>query len=498
MKTNVTQQTIDMVKTAQQTPIAKADTTGITQQSGLQYYDLQPAAKLLYPVLTPLRNEIPRVAGKGGESTHWKAVTGVNVGRLSLGVAEGHRNAVMQTRTEDKLAKYATIGLENAVTDEAQLGAENFDDVKAMAVLNLLQATMIGEEALIIGGNSSLALGTTPTPTLATVTTGGSLAAATAVSVIAVALTFEGYMSSSVASGVPGVITRTNADGTQDAFGGGSAAKSAAATVTTGAGTTNSITASVTPVAGAVGYAWYWGAAGAEKLGAITSLNSVVIKDVAAGTQLASALTGDNSKNGLVFDGLMTQIATPGSGAYMKIMPSGTPGIGTGLTADGSAGIAEFDEAFRYFWDNFRVSPDEILCSAREIGNITKKIIAGGGSPLFRFNVDAQAAASGDFSLTAGVVIGSYLNKYAMGGGQLVAIRLHPNVPPGTTVFRKKSVPYPMANINNILEVRYLQDYYQTEWPRRTRAYEYGVYSRQVLACYAPFCFGMISNIADA
>ena len=85
-----------------------------------------------------------------------------------------------------------------------------------------------------------------------------------------------------------------------------------------------------------------------------------------------------------------------------------------------------------------------------------------------------------------------------MGGGQLVAIRLHPNVPPGTTVFRKKSVPYPMANINNILEVRYLQDYYQTEWPRRTRAYEYGVYSRQVLACYAPFCFGMISNIADA
>jgi len=34
--------------------------------SGLTYYDLELGAKFLYPVLTPLRNMIPRVSGKGG------------------------------------------------------------------------------------------------------------------------------------------------------------------------------------------------------------------------------------------------------------------------------------------------------------------------------------------------------------------------------------------------------------------------------------------------
>jgi hypothetical protein len=34
--------------------------------SGLTFYDLEVGAKLLYPVLTPLRNAIPRVSGRGG------------------------------------------------------------------------------------------------------------------------------------------------------------------------------------------------------------------------------------------------------------------------------------------------------------------------------------------------------------------------------------------------------------------------------------------------
>jgi hypothetical protein len=36
---------------------------------------------------------------------------------------------------------------------------------------------MIQEERLILGGNTSVAMGTTPTPTLSTATTGGTLAA---------------------------------------------------------------------------------------------------------------------------------------------------------------------------------------------------------------------------------------------------------------------------------------------------------------------------------
>lgn len=491
---NTTAQTLKLIKECLATPIAKADTAGLKMESGLQNYDLQPAAKLLYPVLSPLRNTTPRVKGNGGDATHWKAVLGVNVTNISMGVSEGNRNAVMVTRTKDYSAKYATIGLENRVTDEAIDSGEGFDDLRALAAKNLLEATIIGEEGVMLGGNYSHKLGTTPTPTLTTAVTGGSIGASAAISVICVALSYEGLQNSSIDGGVPGTITRHNADGTTDTFGGGSAEKSVAATVTTGTGSANSIAASVTPVAGAFGYAWFWGAANSEKLGAITALNSVIIKTAAtAGIQLASSLpASDNSTNDLLFDGFLTQ-AIAGGGYYYS-MPTGTPGIGTGLTPDPSAGIVEFDDALKWFWDKYRVSPDEILCNAQEIVNVTRKIIASGGAPLFRINVDAK---SGQASLTGGTIVGQYLNKFTMTGGQLLTVKIHPNIPAGTVMFRKCTLPYPMANVKNVAEIRYQRDYYQTEWPRRTRSYEYGVYAREVLALYAPFCFGVITNIAD-
>lgn len=40
--------------------------------TGLTFYDLEAGAKFLYPVLTPLRNEIPRVSGRGGIQANWK------------------------------------------------------------------------------------------------------------------------------------------------------------------------------------------------------------------------------------------------------------------------------------------------------------------------------------------------------------------------------------------------------------------------------------------
>ena len=478
--------------------VAKVDTQGITTGTNLVSYDLQPGAKLLYPVLTPFRNEIPRVKGDGGKATEWKAITGVNVGRVSIGVSEGNRNAVMTTSEQDYLAKYASLGLENSVTFEGDESAEGFDDVKALGSRNLLQAMMIGEEAVILGGNASLALGTTPTPSTGTAATGGSLPQSTTYSVIAVALTFEGWSNATVAGGIPSKITRTNADGTTDSFGGGSAIQSAAASQATAAGTaTNVVTASVAPVKGAFGYAWFFGAAGSEKLAAITTINSVKFTDVAAGTQTAASLdAADQSKNGLVFDGYLTQICKTGSNAYYRALPTGTAGTGSTLTANGAGGITEIDTALQSFWDNYRVSPDEIVVSGQELNNITAKVIAGGGTPLFRFNLDG-AGNENNVTVTAGAIVGSYLNKFAMGGGVLIPVRLHPNMPPGTILFRKKTIPYPLSNVTNICEIRYLRDYYQIAWPLRTRKYEFGVYAREVMPIYFTPAFGIITNIAN-
>ncbi len=127
---------------------------------------------------------------------------------------------------------------------------------------------MQGEERLIMGGNTSTALGTTPNVTLSTATTGGTIAASTTVSVIAVALTMDGLLRCDSKNGPQWTVTRQNADGSNETYGGGAAAPGSSVTIATGGGTaTNTVTASIAnPPAGASAMAWYAGPVGQERL----------------------------------------------------------------------------------------------------------------------------------------------------------------------------------------------------------------------------------------
>lgn len=494
-----------LIKSAQANPIpdaiAKAFTQSGSPTTGLTAYDLEQGAKVLYPVLTPLRNSIPRVKGDGGTATNWKAITGINTNRLAGGVSQGNRGGVIATTTKDYTAPYRGIGFEDYATFEADYAAGGFEDVKARAAEGLLRSLMIYEESLILGGNSSLSLGTTPTPTVANTTTGGNIAAGT-YNVICVALTLEGFQNVgsvgqviTAAPQVQGSISRVNADGSSDTYGGGSAQKSAAGSTTT-TGSTSTITASVAAVSGAFAYAWFAGTAGSERLQYISTINSVSLTSLNGVGQLASALpSSDNSVNNLVFDGLLTQCLTAGSGATIVTQATGAAGTGTPLTSDGAGGIVEIDTIFRSMWENYRLSPDIMYVNSQELFNITKKVIAGGAAPLFRFNIDKNSG--GVDSISAGAVVGSYLNKYTMGGGQLVKVVLHPNVPAGTILFRTTASPYPLSGVDQILRIKTRKEYYQLEWPLRSRKYEYGVYADELLQNYFPPAFAVLNNIGN-
>ncbi len=459
------------------------------------------------PVITPLRNETPRVSGKGGIEADWRAVTGINTTSVRAGVSVGNRGGVIAVQTKDFTASYRGIGLEANIDWEAEYAAMGFDDVRSIAGTTLLWSLMIAEEQIILGGNRQLPLGTTPTPTVTASTTGGALAAAT-YSVICVALTLDGYINGSVAGGIQGQITRTNADGSSDQFGGGAAGKSANQTATVSSGSTGSLAVSVAPVKGAYGYAWFWGAAGSEVLGAITpspsasqtncssaAVNSIVITGTASGTQTATSLgTADNSANALVFDGLLTLPLLSGANGYYATQATGTAGTGTPLTADGEGGIVEIDTALRYFWDNWRLSPSEIWVNSQEALNISKKIGQGPGSGAsnLRFVRDVK-----DGLLVGAVLARSYLNRFTMTGAAEIPIRLHPSLPAGTILFNTRVLPYSLSNVPNVSQIRTRRDYFMIDWPWRSRRYEYGVYADEVLQCYAPFSIGQITNIAN-
>ncbi len=484
----------------------------ITNATNLVNIDLQPIAREIYPVLTPLRNMIPRVqSNNGGTATQWRAVVGINATNVRPGVSEGNRSAVITTTVKSYIAAYKTLGLEDYVTFEADLSAEGFDDVKALAVRGLLRSLMIAEEVVILGGNATKALGTCPTATLATATTGGAIADAVDVHVRAVAITLEGMQGITVAGGVPLTITRTNADGSVDTFGGGSSAISADADVTTGSSgsNTNVVSAYVTPVQGALGYGWFWGpdAAAACLLGSISTINSVLIGTAqGTGTQAANAtgITTDNSTDALVFDGLLYLAMGAGqenpaasvSGSIISVQATGTPGTGTPLTADGAGGVTEIENDLLAFWTQYKLQPTDIFVSAQQILDITKKVIAGGSAPLFRFMLDGAAQNLGDGTIRAGAVIGNYLSKYSLTGGSLIRIRIHPNLPSGTMLYYSETLPYQITNVGNVNQIKTRRDYWQIQWPLVTRKYEYGVYTDEVLQSYFPPSLGVRYNIA--
>src|SRR5579863_8602486 len=177
---NPTQDTLDLVKGALRTPddqIAKSISTG----SGLVAFDLQVPAKNLYPVVTPIRNSIPRAGGGTGTATNWRQVTALTgSGFDAMGwVPEGQRSGTMSYTTASKSATFVTIGEEDAATYEAISAGRMFEDIQARMTFRLLQKLMLKEEMAILAGNASLQLGTPAAPTLSASGTGGTLPATT-------------------------------------------------------------------------------------------------------------------------------------------------------------------------------------------------------------------------------------------------------------------------------------------------------------------------------
>lgn len=489
---NVTE-TLDLVRAAHAKPgDVDAITKSFTQASGLVAYDLEAPAKKIIPIITPLRNMTPRVKSNAGDTaTRWKQITAINSGNVHAGVAEGRRGGVIADSVTDVTAAYIGLGLENSVSFEADYAAQSFDDAKARAVENLLFSAILKEEEVLLGGNSSLALGVTPTPTVANSAAGGTIAAAT-YNVACVALTFDGWRRSVV--GVPGVpdqLSRSNADGTTETINAGAATRSAVAATTT-TGSTSSVTASVAPVKGAVAYAWYIGTAAAERIVAITTINSVLIIALPGGTnQLYSAApAADRSRQtGYAFDGfLYTALAAPS--AYFQALATGAAGVGTALTADGKGGVVQINDMLGAFWDNLQLQPDAIWCNRQEINNITNKCVGSATSP-FRFNLTAGAAQG---SLVGGGKVTEYQSPV---DSSIIPINIHPKIPAGTIMATTKRLPYALNNVGDVFRLKARREWYQIEWPLKTRQYEYGTYCDELFQHFFPASLGVITNIAN-
>jgi hypothetical protein len=510
--------------------------------AGPQAYDLQTPAMMLYPVMSPIRNMLPRLGGTG-EAHNWAAILAVDDNNVGIGLGTGQRGAIINQRFARFSAPFRSIGLENQVTFEAQSSAIGFQDILSLATLQTMQALMIREEQAIIAGigspleinGTSYALGTTPTPTLVTSTTGGALAATTAHYVVAVALSLEGTTrvlnpagfgsftsggTSALSAGTTQIV-RTNADGTTTTFNAGFSQRSAQATITTGAGATNSITASVTAQVNAFGYIWGISTAsgGPYNVFGASNVNTIVLTNLGTGncTVPVDLATNDRSANSFIFDGLWTQalgtlsaFVNPTSLTTTPYFTGSTSMInqtapyflanymtlnGAVLASNGNVGCSQFDQMLQFMFDVYRFSPHKIFVHSDIQSQLSNLVLSGpsAGASIIRLTGDTQDK-DGKATLSANRVVTNYNNPFT---NEMIEIMVHPYLTPGIALFYTEHLPYPLTNAGVLAAVRAKRDYYAQEWPLRSRAYQYGVYSEQMVECVFPPGFQCIANIGS-
>lgn len=482
---------------------------GVTTGTNLTGYDLQLDARYLtenYLNAIPLQQHIPDVKGAGGVATNFKAITSINGAHIFAGLGEGHRNAANTTDVITRSIPYSTLGMDDFVTYEADDAARGWTNLTAGTQFRLMWATKLAKERqLLFGigkaigsdtGSLSGALGQGTVSTATASTTGGTLAAGT-YSVYVMPLAYEaldaagGYVDcGSVTTNfvIRTPYTRTNMGGTTDTIKGGAGQISAALTATT-TGTTGSITATATSIAGCPAYAWFCGtSASTARLVAITALPTVKITATNSVGQLASVfvdIAADNSLDTLGFTGVIPYVAN--SPLSYKLDAGGSS-----LTTDGGRNIEQLNDAFFWLWRNYKTTYDTIWCSAK-MASAIDQLVTKSANGQNNVVVALPSSSGAETSLNP---IGRARMIPNVATNTNINIQVHPLLPDSMILLSTDTTPFPTGSVSsNSWEYHYQRALYAEEWPRTSRQYEYGVYTRGALALNSEMSFGLISNI---
>lgn len=495
--------TLDDVTKETLAAITKAQTTGITTATGIVSYDLSPLVTLV-PVVTPFRDHVARTKSPDGNKyAVWRAIMNTTNAQPDPSIPFDFAANEVVFNEQDFQAAYKGTGLAGMVTQDAYDLATGYDDPYATATFQTLNQVLIGDDRKLVGAQS-FALARPAAPTLTQKTTGGTIPATTTVYVGVAARTGSGYYYGS-----------GNSQGNSNSG-------------ASGAGTTNSVQATVASVRGAVCYDWFQSANGTTwYYYTTTTANTVTMTSVIgsnnalpSGTAVPDLTTvwkgagstvptintaADNgSANAADYDGFLASLAGDYNGVGQWVQPgTGTanPSInnsldGATLTLSGGS-VAEIENLlFLPLWQQVKCSPTAIMVNAVQAQEIANLILGGSSATTF-LNTDA----SGRISVVAGGRVGEIVNAPA--GGVTVPIEVHVSLPPGTIAARTDRVPFPQANISSVLEYRSLRDTAQFDYginriantsgggPRR----EFEIKSMGAFVNKAPVAMAVLQNV---
>jgi len=482
--------------------IAKAQTAGITEATGIYSYDLSGLVSLI-PVVTPFRDIVARTKSPDGNPfAVWRAIMNLTNSQPSPFMGFDYAANEIQVEEQDFQARYKPSGFDVTVTQDAFDLAMGYGDPYAIGTFNCLNQVLIGDDRGQLCAQS-FALAAASAPSLTGHSTAGTISA------------------SSLYVGVAG---RT---GTGYYYGTGNS-QGNSTQITGLSGTTNSVTATTAALRGAVAYDWFYSANGSTfYYYTTTTTNAVTITSTitsnnalpsatacpdmttnwkgSAGVPTYNSAADNGSADSSQYDGFMASLSGDYNGTGQWVQPgTGTanPSVwnsnnGAALTLTGGT-VTEIEQyLFQPLWTQVKCSPTAIMVNAAQAQEIANLILGSSSATTF-----LQTDESGRVNVTAGGRVGSIINAPA--GGVTVPIEVHVSLPPGTIIARTDRVPFPQANISSVLEQRCLRD---------TAQYDYGVSRvantagggprkdseiRSVSAFInrAPVAMGVLSNVA--
>jgi hypothetical protein len=476
---------------------AMADTTrAITSASGLIGYELEAPAKVVVPVITPVINMLPRRKGAGIDVVHWKAITSFDTARGWGTLAEGAAPSQVTYQVAALQNTVQTIALMNQVSFQAQWRGRSLEaDVRARRTAELLYQLKITEERWVLGASAYLMI--PPAPVLSTATTGGTVAAGT-YWVKVTAKNAQGETTGSAATKI--VTTGTTSTITVTIFtvpnatqynvyfaSGASYPGDAAAWLQAGISGANapqpSIGATVTLADGATllpsgevqpGYI-------AVTLSAPPATTGTALSSIAANSAKSYV---DGSGNILMWDGIIQQALLNTSTANGATLGAQ---VAQPAAANGILALSDIDNLLAVMYLQAAGDPDYLVMNPLDNIKLTNLVVGAG---QLRYVVQAQQTDQGE--LTAQYRVTRYLNKST---GKELSIVIDRYCPQGHLLFLPLSLPYPIPEISNPIEIETNQEYWGVDFAVMDSNFKFADYVDETLKVYFLGGLGVLRGI---
>lgn len=465
-------------------------TSGVLSTSGFVPYSLEAPALNLWSEYTKFLQMIPRNSSYGSSGHNWKRITAVDSAASYGSVAEPNdttanstagRSGFNQITTQSASVAYEWMNLDGLVTWKARATAKsgafatpafNPDQI---ARLSTLSAFRQRQERRLIGGNATQinAPGAPSKATTQLATGVGSLANGTAYKFTISALTYLGYWNLS-----------KGGNGATSAVGETTAAASTALSTTAGGNPGDkSLVITWTDIPGAFAYNVYGGGNGGDErqyLCTVTT-NRAVITSVPPGAATTVPNVANTTADANTPDGLLK----------LLVSNAGYTSTGNNVLTGTKNYIDQFDAAFLYQAENYKLGATKIFMSPRTMRRAID-VIAGSTNPYLRIDV-----ANGETNLVGGLGVKGVNNVYMQKQVEFVP---HLLLPPGVAIGWCDNLGenYPYGNIPVPVEMGVGQEYLNVDYGITGARQEFGIFVSEAPIMWAGFPLFIIKNICDA